>query len=633
MKSKQYRFSRLYQWTILILLLVLTTTVLAQSSRQTTEQALADANVPPRDLGDLAQRLNGVTDIPEAPTTPIRVYQEGDTDQFWVHKLDDDVIQVTARLIYMNDVVYMWVQEGYSVDRGRVQIVADRFASEIYQPVRDVFGNEASPGIDGDPRLHILHTDQLGSGVAGYFYSISEYPQAAISSSNQREMFFISVGMLNSDSNYYLSVLAHEFQHMIHWAVDANEESWLNEGLGELAAFVAGFEASPFSTSFLNRSNIQLNYWPEGDTRPVYGGAFLFSAYILERYGIDAVQMLVADPENGMAGVQSMLDELGAIDPLTGEPMTAEALFAEWSMTNYLNDTQVLDGRYGYQNQALQQFGSTSSVERFSQLPINLPAASVNQWATRYYSLPITQDTLHISFQGNDTVPIIPAEAHSGDYAFWSNRVDSSDTRLTREFDLTAVDRATLSFWTWYDIEAGWDYAYLVVSTDGGQTWDIIPTGRTTDWNPHGTSYGQAYTDSSGGWIQETVDLSAYAGQRILVRFEYITDDATLRDGMVIDDVAIPEIDYFTDFEQPDDSWIAEGWVLMDNTLHQTFGVHLVQRSTDSSATITRLLLSGDVSQNEWDVSLEPNVHEVILVVSGFAPVTTQPGIFDLHIQ
>ncbi len=37
-----------------------------------------------------------------------------------------------------------------------------------------------------------------------------------------------------ADSFTY-SVLAHEFQHMIHWYRDRNEESWMNEGFSELA--------------------------------------------------------------------------------------------------------------------------------------------------------------------------------------------------------------------------------------------------------------------------------------------------------------------------------------------------------------------------------------------------------------
>lgn len=623
-----------------ILLLVLTilssSLALAQDggSTTTTEETLANTIVPPRDLTELAQRLKGVSDIPAPPTTPIRIYQLGDVEQFQVHN-DDTVLSINASLVYMNEVVYMWVQQGYSLDESRIKTAADRFATEIYQPVRDVFGSELSPGVDGDPRLHILHTDSLGVGIAGYFYSESQYPQAAVPTSNQREMFFVNVNMINSGVDYYLSILAHEFQHMIHWAVDANEPSWMNEGLSELSAFIAGFGPSGFSSYFLNNPNTQLNYWPEINTLTVYGGGFLFTAYILERYGIEAIRLLVADPADGMQGVQHMLDGLGAHDPFTDEPMTAAALFTEWSIANYLNDTGILDGRYGYQDRQLAGIGRAATTQTFTSLPVELNDANVNQWATRYYTLRggATPQTIQVYFKGSSAVRVVPTDAYSGKYVYWSNRVDSSDTRLTREFDLSGVSTATLQFWSWYDIERDWDYAYVMASANGGQTWDILPTNYTRTSNPRGISYGPAFTGASGNWIQQSADLSAYAGGSVLVRFEYITDDATLRDGFFLDDVAIPEIGYFIDFEILDSAWVSEGWVRIDNSVQQRFALHALEHHTDGSVTVQRLLSTQDIPAGRWALQLGGDIREITLVVSGFAPITTQPAIFDLEVR
>lgn len=591
----------------------------------TTEEALAAAYVPERDLAELAQRLQGVSTIPDTPTTPQRTYQIGDVDQFWVHN-DDQVLPIKARLVYMNDVLYMWVQEGYSIETNRVQQAADRFAQEVYEPARAIFGSEASPGIDGDVRLHVLHTDDLGAGIAGYFYSESQYPQEAIPSSNEREMFFISVNMFNYGVDYYLSVMAHEFQHMIHWAVDANEESWLNEGLSELSPFIAGYGPSGFSSAFLNNPNTQVNDWPQGATRPVYGGAFLMMAYIQEQYGIEAIRSLVANPENGVSSLQAMLNEIGATDPVTGNPMTAEALFADWTIANYT----MSSGRYGYQNAQLRSFSPAAPTQIYNSLPVIQDNTTVNQFGTRYYRLNNAPSTVEISFLGNSSVELLPETAHSSQFAYWSNRVDSSDTRLTRTFDLSSVNSATLSYWTWYDIEDGWDYAYVMVSPDGGASWDILETEHSTTRNPHGTSYGPGYTGRSGGWVQETVDLSAYAGQPVTLRFEYITDDATLSHGMLIDDVSIPEIGYFTDFETFDDSWQAEGWAQIDNTLRQHFSVQLIKHHQDNTISVERLMFVEDEPAAQWTVNLDETVNDITIAVSGLTRVTTQPATFSL---
>src|SRR5574341_720429 len=193
-------------------------------SAEADVQALADlaaASPAPRDRYDLAVRFLGVTETPVVtPTAP----QVGDVAQFWVSNDDtEEVFQINARLVYANDVVAMWVEEGADYDQRAVEAAAERFAQHIYPTDRAAFGSEPNPGIDGDPRLHILHSTRLGSTVAGYFYSPSEYPESIVQYSNEREMFYVALDMIGQNSDYYDSVMAHEFQHMIHWNVDRKD--------------------------------------------------------------------------------------------------------------------------------------------------------------------------------------------------------------------------------------------------------------------------------------------------------------------------------------------------------------------------------------------------------------------------
>jgi immune inhibitor A len=138
--------------------------------------------------------------------------------------------------------------------------------------------------------------------------------------------------------------------------------------------------------------------------------------------------------------------------------------------------------------------------------------------------------------------------------------------------------------WMWYDIEEDWDYAYVQVSTDGGQMWDILAGPSSTSENPNGNSFGPAYTGASAGWIRETFDLDVYAGTQVLVRFEYITDDGVNRAGWLIDDVCVPELDLCDDFESGPGGWTEEGFVYSDNTVSQRYLVQLIlfDRQEDS---------------------------------------------------
>ena len=113
---------------------------------------------------------------------------------------------------------------------------------------------------------------------------------------------------------------------------------------------------------------------------------------------------------------------------------------------------------------------------------------------------------------------------------------------LTREFDLTGGSGpVTMSYSTWYDIEEDWDYAFVEASADG-KTWEILTTPSGTDRNPFGNSYGWGYTGAASSWIQESVDLSKFAGQKVQVRFEYITDAAVNGEGLLLDDVRVDAV-------------------------------------------------------------------------------------------
>src|SRR5690606_17623648 len=150
-------------------------------------------------------------------------------------------------------------------------------------------------------------------------------------------------------------------------------------------------------------------------------------------------------------------------------------------------------------------------------------------------------------------------------------------SRLTRAFDLTTVAADTpveMQVSMWYDIETDYDYGYVLASRDG-QKWDILPGQSTTTENPSGNSFGHGYTgvsspqDAAAAWVTEVFDLSAYTGEEILIRFEYVTDDAVNDPGWFIDEISIPAIDYSTSFEEGSEAWESEGWILTDNRLPQ----------------------------------------------------------------
>lgn len=599
------------------------------SDKYPTVAALQQAVIPPRDRVDLARRIYHVTNIPTRPTSaPTR--QVGDHEKFWVANSDADTsFQVDATLQVVGQHIYMWLQDGANVENGALQALADAFDQHIYDQVRQLWGSEDNPGIDGDPHIYGLFTHGLGDSIAAYFQSDHTNPVQVVPTSNQHEMMFFNLDTIGSvvDTPDMESITAHEFQHMIRNNVDENEDTWMDEGFSVFTELYLGYQNSMgFALDFLPNPQTQLNYWAEATSARAgnYGAALMFITYFYERYGLDGIQKLSADPANGLQAVDNTLH-------LLKQP-GVNNLFADWVLANYFMDPSLGDGRYGYKLLPA-SLGTAAPLARVESYPFH-NETSANQYSADYYALDNLNGStsLDVTVTVPDTVQLFPTDAASGRWSWYSNRGDESDTTLTHDFDLSNVTAATLNYKVWYYTEEDWDYAYLMVSEDGGATWAALPTSHTTDNNPHHTAYGPGYTGESNGWVNESVSLNQYAGKKIQVRFEMITDDAVTQPGMVIDDVAVPEIGYNTDFEQDGGGWQPAGWIRTDNVLPQQAWVQVAQQvGSDVKLTRRLTMISGGAPQT-WNVPLEAGASQVVVAITPFAPLTIVPMPYTLNV-
>jgi hypothetical protein len=103
-------------------------------------------------------------------------------------------------------------------------------------------------------------------------------------------------------------------------------------------------------------------------------------------------------------------------------------------------------------------------------------------------------------------------------------------------------DGAKLEFDTWYRIEgADAEVGFVEVSADGGDSWTPL-AGTTTDGAPltsDDSGLGQGIQGISMGWKPAVFDLSAYAGQTVMLRFRFHAPGMTYMKGWAIDDIEL----------------------------------------------------------------------------------------------
>lgn len=198
----------------------------------------------------------------------------------------------------------------------------------------------------------------------------------------------------------------------------------------------------------------------------------------------------------------------------------------------------------GWSNYALVDYGQQASLK--------LGPASTN--TKQAQQLVVLLPDKNVEFPVGDP--------YSGDYFYFSGSGNDLDNSMTRSVTLPG-GAPSLTAKVNYDIELDWDYAYLTVNGTP------VQTNRSTNTNPFGQNFGFGITGNSGGWVDLTADLSAYAGQTVTIGFRYWTDVAVANPGFFADDIAISGQPL--DDAETDPGWNYAGFIRTGSTVTLSF--------------------------------------------------------------
>ncbi|MCD4829285.1 MAG: T9SS type A sorting domain-containing protein [Candidatus Cloacimonetes bacterium] len=349
-----------------------------------------------RDIHRQSAQFQNSHEHQEIRSTRDREYGVGDQDTFWRWNLTVmppawETEIATCRAVGEHCYVFVADSEwDLHMDQDDVDLVLGYLEDETM--AGDDFGaiemdtlafGPIPDELDNDPRLIVYYTalgSFNGTSFDGYFSSYNQVTEAQAQMmnpsghSNECEMIYMTCHPLNPTDPIRISVLAHELQHLIHWGGDINEDTWVDEGCAELAMVLFGMP-DPI-TSFNSNPDNDLTNW-DNTTFASYVKVMLFFTYLNEQYGGgDFIKDIVSEPLNGINGLQAQLE---AYHPGT----LFDDVFFDWTIANYLDDTSIDQGQYGYTALDLPGFHVQNQNSSFPATG----SGNMQQWASEYSRL------------------------------------------------------------------------------------------------------------------------------------------------------------------------------------------------------------------------------------------------------
>lgn len=254
----------------------------------------------------------------------------------------------------------------------------------------------------------------------------------------------------------------------------------------------------------------------------------------------------IINPEDGSAGVfcHEFGHDLGLPDEYdtqyssgTSEPISRWSLMSSGSWSGTIQGTEPT-GISPYSRQILQQ---TYGGNFQNQTVLNYDELTSKGTTIQLNSASQTGEVIRINLPDLELPITTPV---SGEYVYWSGKgVDGTNLyhTLTTTVDLSSATNPAFQFKAWYDIEEGWDFAYVQVKEVDSEIWTIIPGNITTSNHdpeaeiivPHGL------TGTSDGWADIYFGLSQYNGKEVEIQLVYATDNYTYGQGIYVDDLMV----------------------------------------------------------------------------------------------
>lgn len=143
------------------------------------------------------------------------------------------------------------------------------------------------------------------------------------------------------------------------------------------------------------------------------------------------------------------------------------------------------------------------------------------------------------------------ARSNTGLASYFSGYANNLCAALsTPQLTLSAGTTPQLSYATAWDIENRYDGGVVEISTDGGATWMTLTPTQGYPGTFRKSSNACGYKNRQGAYTGTgqltfttyTIDLTAYAGQTVMIRWNFSSDGSVTGEGWYVDDIVVSHV-------------------------------------------------------------------------------------------
>ena len=185
----------------------------------------------------------------------------------------------------------------------------------------------------------------------------------------------------------------HELLHLIHWGQSRLNETWINEGCAEFAAYVCGYYEPGISDSvsyhyLSDHSNLSLTSF---QSEMSYALTFTFMLYLSEKFGgIASIAKLLAEHSKGLDAINETLTSLNYIERF-------DDVFTSWQLAIFLDHINPVNPKYRLESIDTPPF---KQIRSHNSYPFPSIMDSVESWAGQFIGF-VGQQHVKVSLQGN----------------------------------------------------------------------------------------------------------------------------------------------------------------------------------------------------------------------------------------